>query len=329
MSDKTICPMSAAVKSAYRKGEEDETLGPLVLTDRGKKPLGRISKGDSVIFYNIRGEREIELTESLTKKGFKDFAIAGALDLDFTTMIQYRSGLDVNIAFPPEAAVADTLSETLSRRHLRQVKITEAEKAVHVSFFLNGKRDEPFPGEEKLIVPTRKDVVLFDEAPEMSIDNITKTAVDKIKDRRFDFVFVNYPNVDVVGHIENEAAVISAVEAVDRNIGVAVEEALRNTMSVVITADHGTVEKWLYPDGAVDTGHTDSPVPFILVDPSSRISLKKHGELADVAPTVLQLFGIDAPGTMEGCSLIEGTYKRAAKTRDPLSSVGRMGLQRQ
>ncbi len=149
----------------------------------------------------------------------------------------------------------------------------------------------------------------------MSIAEITRAAVEKIRDRRFDFVFVNYPNVDVVGHIENEAAVISAVEVVDRNMGVVVDEALLNDMAVVITADHGTVEKWLYPDGAVDTGHTDSPVPFILVDPSTGISLKKQGELADVAPTVLQLFGVDVPDAMEGRSLIEGTYKIAANPR--------------
>jgi 2,3-bisphosphoglycerate-independent phosphoglycerate mutase len=184
-------------------------------------------------------------------------------------------------------------------------KITEAEKAVHVSFFLNGKRQEPFPGEQRVVVPTRKDVALFDEAPEMSIDGIRRAISDKVRDRNFDLIVANYPNVDVVGHIENEPAVIRAVEAVDKNAGLSVKEALENGMTVIITADHGTVEKWLYPDGAVDTGHTNSPVPFIMIDPKSEIVLRPEGELSDIAPTILGILNIEKPGCMTGQSLFE------------------------
>ena len=299
------CPMSQEVRKAYKNGEEDETLLPLVLTGPDG-PLGRIRRGDSVIFYNIRGEREIELTETLTSKKFNKFPAEKGLDLDFATMIRYSPSLDVKVAFPPEGVVENTLCEVLSANGLKIVKITEAEKAVHVSFFLNGKRTEPFAGEERVIVPTRKDVALFDQAPEMSIEGITEAVLEKVRDGRYDFIFANYPNVDVVGHIENEPAVVRAIEAVDRNTGIAAAAALENGMTIVISADHGTVEKWLYPDGAVDTGHTDSPVPFLVIDPENKIELRREGELSDVAPTVLDLFGVEKPPAMTGQSLVKG-----------------------
>jgi len=306
--------MSQAVREAYRKGEEDETLEPRVLFSEGR-PVGRIGKGDSVIFYNIRGEREIELTRSLVEKDFSEFPVETGLDLHFTTMIEYSKGLPVEAAFPSEMSIGETLGEVLSRHGLRQAKITEAEKAVHVLYFLNGKNEEPLSGEERIIVPTRKDVTLFDEAPEMSIGAITEAAVDKIRDPNCDVVFVNFPNVDVVGHIENEEAVIAAVESVDTHAGLVIEEARIAGLDVIVTADHGTVEKWLYPDGAVDTGHTDSPVPFILISGNGEISLREEGELADAAPTVLDLLGIPRPAVMTGRSLIEKRYDRNPSRR--------------
>jgi len=310
MNYKDSCKLSQVVRQAYKNGEEDETLLPLVLAGPDGRPLGRIKKGDSVIFYNIRGEREIELTESLTAKDFGKFRAERGLGLDFATMIRYSAALDVKVAFPPEDVVCDTLFEALSRGGLRVAKVTEAEKAVHVSYFLNGKRQEPFPGEQRVVVPTRKDVALFDEAPEMSIDGIRAAISEKIRDRDFDFVLANYPNVDVVGHIENEPAVIRAVEAVDRIAGLSVQEAIENGMTVVITADHGTVEKWLYPDGAVDTGHTTSPVPFIIIDPAGDVPLRPEGELSDIAPTVLEMLGMEKPGCMTGRSLFDKPPER-------------------
>lgn len=304
MTTKSIFLMSRAVRDAYTRGEEDETLEPLVLTDKSEQPLGRISEGDSVIFYNIRGEREVELTESFTKTSFGKFPIKSNLSLHFTTMIEYMKGLDVDVAFPPDDRVSDTLSEILAQHELKQVKITEAEKAIHLGFFFNGKDSRFLKGEERIFVPTRKDVALFDEAPEMSIDGITKTIIEKIRDSRYDVIIANFPNVDVVGHIENRDAIIQAVETVDRNTGLVVKEALDQNITVLVTADHGTVEKWLYPDGAIDTGHTDSPVPFILVEKCSTMSLQNRGELSDIAPTVLQLLGIPKPSTMTGISLI-------------------------
>ena len=296
--------MSRAVREAYRRGEDDETLNPLVLVDPSGKPVGRIGKGDSVIFYNIRGEREVELSRSLTEEGFHEFPTAGPLGLRYTTMIEYSKDLRVDVAFPPEEDLEDTLSEVLSRSGMRQVKITEAEKAFHVTYFLNGKREAPYPGEDRIVIPTRKDVRLFDEAPEMSVREVAEATVREIREGRYDFILSNFANVDVVGHIENEPAVMRAVEAVDRALGLVIAEARREGIPVLVTADHGTVERWLYPDGAVDTGHTASPVPFVLVGHGAPLPLRREGGLIDVAPTILELFGLDAPKRMEGKSLL-------------------------
>jgi len=298
--------MSRAVRDAYREGKEDETLPPLVLLNQTGQPVGRLKKGDAVIFYNLRGEREVELTKSLTDVHFNEFPIEKNLTLHFTTMIEYHEKLNVLVAFPPDGIIQDTLSEVIARHNLKQAKITEAEKAIHVGFFLNGKRSDVLPGEERIIVPTRKDITLFDEAPEMSIHAVTETAIEIIHDPSFQFIFVNFPNVDVVGHIENEKAVIRAVEAVDLCVGRLIDEALQEGIIAIVSSDHGTVEKWLYPDGTIDTGHTDSPVPFIYVHYNHRdIILREDGELADVAPTVLELMDIPKPAHMTGRSLIK------------------------
>ena len=298
-------PLAQAVREAYRRGEEDETLAPLVLTDRGGRPVGRIGSRDAVIFYNIRGEREIELTRCLTETNFREFPVAEDLNLEFATMIEYRKGLPVRVAFPPEGILEWTLSDTISAAGLRQVKITEAEKAVHVGYFLNGKKEAPLPGEERIIVPTRKDVALFDEATEMSSELITEAAIAKIYDPGCRFIFVNLPNVDVVGHIENEAAILRAIACVDDCAGRIVDAALREGVTVIVSADHGTVEKWLYPDGNVDTGHTASLVPLILIGENPGTTLRAGGELSDVAPTVLSLLDLPIPAAMTGHSLIE------------------------
>jgi len=305
MKEDPCLPLAEAVRTAYRRGEEDETLSPLVLTDARDRPIGRIAGGDAVIFYNIRGEREIELTRSLTERDFKEFPVEEDLKLQFATMIEYRKGLPVRVAFPSDGTIEDTLSDTIALHGLRQVKITEAEKAVHVGFFLNGKKETLLRGEEKIIVPTRKDVALFDEAPEMSSELITEAALGKIRDPGCRFIFVNLPNVDVVGHIENESAILRAVECVDDCTGRIVDAALREGVTAIVSADHGTVEKWLYPDGKVDTGHTDSPVPLIIAGGDPRPVLRSGGELADVAPTVLNLLGLPQPPAMTGRSLIE------------------------
>ncbi|HUH66650.1 MAG TPA: alkaline phosphatase family protein [Syntrophales bacterium] len=297
--------MSTAIRGAYRNGKEDETFPPFVLVDRRGLPVGRLKNGDAVIYYNIRGEREIELTQSLTDTAFGKFPVESNLRLKLCTMIEYQKGLPVRVAFPPEETIPDTLSEIIARRNLKQAKVTESEKASHVGFFLNGKKADLLPGEERIIVPSRRDIILFDKAPEMSIHVVTEKAKEKICDPSCSFIFVNFPNVDVVGHIDNQAAILKAVEAVDICTGLIVDAAIREGVAVIVSSDHGTVERWLYPDGTIDTGHTDSPVPFILAGSDRKLTLREGGELADIAPTVLDLMGIPKSPFMTGRSLID------------------------
>ncbi len=301
--------MSQAVRDAYKIIDDEEMMEPMVLSDDEGQPIGRIGDGDSAIFYNIRGEREIELTESLTDQAFDKFPVK-KMNLNFATMIEYRRGLNVRVAFPADGKITDTLSETISKAGKTQIKITEMEKAVHLGFFLNGKNGDPLSGEERIVVPTRKDVVLFDEAPEMSIDEIAEAVIEKVQDEKYDFVVTNFPNVDVLGHIENPEAIVEAVEVVDRNAGLVIEAALKEGMTVIVTADHGTVEKWYYADGVIDTGHTDSLVPFILLHGDRKPELRQGGGLTDIAPTILELMGIAKPDAMTGRSLIgDGSFE--------------------
>ncbi len=307
-------PMTQAVRDAYRAGEDDETLEPQVLVDPRGDPIGRFRDGDYVIFYNLRGEREVELCRSLLDSNFSHFLVEKNLRLNMVTMIPYHPNLKARVAFSPEEEIRDTLSETLSRHGLKQVKIAESEKAVHVSFFLNGKIREPFPGEERIAVPTPKDVPQFDQKPEMNASGVADAVIQSLQDRQVRFWFANFANIDVVGHIENEKAIRKAVEAVDLNLGRCLKAARQAGVVTLVTADHGTAERWLYPDGTIDTGHTDSPVPFVLV-PSregeeSSWGLRTDGELTDVAPTVLELLDIPKPPAMTGRSLL---LKKAIK----------------
>jgi 2,3-bisphosphoglycerate-independent phosphoglycerate mutase len=305
--------MARAVRGAYARGEEDEALEPLVLVDRQGRPLGRIQDGDYVFFYNIRGEREVELTRSFVDADFHEFPTDKNLKVQLTTMIQYDEALDVQVAFPPLGDIEQTLSQVLSEHGLKQVKITESEKAIHLQFFLNGKRGEPFPGEDRIIVPS-PEAADYTHVPQMSIVEVTREVLDHIADPSYDVIIANLVNVDVLGHIENERAIKEAVETVDTHIGKVIDAAQQAGVTAIVTADHGTVERWLYPDGAIDTGHTDSPVPFILIS-ADRPDLRDGGALTDVAPTVLDLLRLPKPAEMTGSSLRRGTRPDGSQGR--------------
>jgi 2,3-bisphosphoglycerate-independent phosphoglycerate mutase len=298
-------PMAEAVRAAYRSGQEDEALEPLVRVDEDGRPVGSIQDGDYVIFYDIRGEREIELTSAFVDRNFPHFQRA-PMAVRFATMIEYHPDLDVRVAFPPQGRLDNTLCETVSRASLRQIKIVESEKAIHLSFFLNGKGLEAFPGEERVIIHSPRPATHAEMPPEMSAAAVADTAIEALRDPRYALVTVNLCNVDVIGHIEDPDAIRVAVETVDAQAGRIVEAACGAGVTTVLTADHGTVERWYYPDGTIDTGHTDSPVPLILIDPDlpDAVQLHKDGSLTDVAPTVLQLLGLPKPHAMTGQTLI-------------------------
>jgi 2,3-bisphosphoglycerate-independent phosphoglycerate mutase len=313
MSGEDAFPLAQAVRAAYRAGEDDETMEPLVLVDAveagetagSRSPIGRIRDGDYVIFYDIRGEREIELTQAFVADEFPHFA-RPPMTTHWATMIEYHPDLDVRVVFPPLGAVRDTLSEVASKCGLRQVKIVESEKGVHLTYFLNGKRSEPFPGEERRIIPSLE-FEGYLPPPEMRADAVADAAIGALRDPAVDLTIVNWANVDVIGHSEDREAIKKAVSTVDAQLGRVVEAAREAGVAVVVTADHGTVEKWYYPDGTIDTGHTDSPVPLVLVAPHlPDVRVRDGGTLIDVAPTVLDLLAIDQPALMTGRSLLQG-----------------------
>jgi 2,3-bisphosphoglycerate-independent phosphoglycerate mutase len=297
--------MADAVRAAYHAGQEDETLEPLVRVGDDGQPVGSIQDGDYVIFYDIRGEREIELTAAFVDSDFPHFD-RPAMTVHFATMIEYHPELDVKVAFPPQGRVEDTLFETVSKAGLRQSKVVESEKAIHVSFFLNGKALEAFQGEERIIVDSPRPAAHSEMPPKMQAHTAADAAIQALRNPENRLVTVNLCNVDVIGHIENPDAIRVAVETVDTQAGRIVEAARAAGVTVVLTADHGTVERWYYPDGAIDTGHTDSPVPFVLIDPKlgQDAQLRDGGALTDVAPTLLQLLGLSKPAAMTGQSLL-------------------------
>ena len=298
-------PMAEAVRSAYRAGQEDEALEPQVRVDQAGRPVGSIQDGDYVIFYDIRGEREIELTSAFVDRDFAHFP-RKPMSVGFATMIEYHPELDVRVAFPPVGQLEDTLFEVVSKAGLGQTKVVESEKAIHVSFFLNGRRQQSLPGEHRVIVPSPRPALHADMLPQMSAASVADAAIEALRDAGNSLVTVNLCNVDVIGHIENPDAIRAAVEAADWEAGRIVEAARAAGVTVVLTADHGTVERWYYPDGTIDTGHTDSPVPFVLIAPDldRGARLRGGGALTDVAPTILQLLDLPHPDAMTGQSLI-------------------------
>lgn len=299
--------LAGAIRKAYKSGQEDEALEPIVKVDGSGRPRGRISDGDSVIFYDVRGEREVELTRSLIDPDFPHFRRDKPLQLHFVTMIRYDPCLNVRVAFPSEEKLRNTLVEVVCGAGLRLAKVAESEKAVHIGFFLNGKRDDVFPGEEKVIVPSPQGVASYAETPEMSAPAVAREVVARIQDPAFSLIIANLANVDVVGHMEDRGSVLRAVEETDKALGEIAPVCGRLGVPLIVTSDHGTVEEWLYADGTVNTGHTKNPVPFILADfrkDGETPVLEPTGELADVAPTVLELLGLSRPGEMTGHSLV-------------------------
>ncbi len=301
-------PMVEAVLEAYEKGQEDENLEPIIACDVRGKPVGRLKNGDFVIFYDIRGEREVEITQSLTEKNFSAFPVKKNTLLNFVTMIEYQSDLKAKVAFPPQRRVTNSLGEVISDAGITFCKVSESEKAVHVGYFFNGRSEKVFPGEHRVVVPSPEGISSFSEKPEMSIEQVTKEIILKLSDPEYQIAFANFANADVVGHTEDRNAVIKAVESVDKELGKIFDYCKNNNVTLIVTADHGTVEEWLYPDGTINTGHTNNLVPFVLADFSrdrpEEVRLKQSGELSNIAPTVLQILSLEIPSEMEAKSLI-------------------------
>ena len=291
------------IGKAYQAGETDEFIKPLVIAnDRGS--AGPVSDGDGIIFFNFRADRAREITRAFTETGFKDFERPKTPELaGFVCMTEYEEGFDLPIAFPPES-YANILGETLSRAGLKQLRIAETEKYAHVTFFFNGGEEQPFPGEERILIPSPKDVATYDLKPAMSAHEVTDEVVPCIRSQAYDVIVLNYANFDMVGHTGKLDATVAAVETVDGCVNQVVEAVKSIGGKVILTSDHGNCEKMQDEENGPHTAHTANPVPLILIDPDRPDCSLREGILADIAPTILELLGLEKPAEMTGKSLV-------------------------
>jgi len=277
----------AAVQASYDAGITDEFIQPIVIDG-----APALEQGDSAIFFNFRPDRGRQLSRLLVDSGF-----------DLTTMTRYSTSLDTPVAFA-EQDVHWTLAEVLAEHGLTQLHVAETEKYAHVTYFFNGGREDAWPGEDRILVPSPRDVPSYDHKPEMSADEVADRVVDEIGGG-YAFCVVNFANPDMVGHTGSIPAVIQACETADRCLGRVIERVSELGGVAIVTADHGNAERMLEDDGvSPHTAHTTNPVPLVLTEPGSE--LRDGGELADLAPTVLDLLGIRQPAEMTGRSLVKG-----------------------
>ncbi len=293
--------MAAAVQKSYDADVTDEFIKPIVRVDADGKPVGTIRPNDVVIFFNYRNDRAKELTVVLTQEDMPEAGMH-TLPLYYCCMTPYDAKFTgLHILFDKEN-VPDTIGEWVSKQGLRQLRIAETEKYAHVTFFLNGGREEVFEGEERILVASPK-VATYDLQPEMSAPEVADKLVAALDEQKFDFICLNFANGDMVGHTGVYDAIVKAVKAVDSCVEKVVEAARRNGYEVVQIADHGNADNAVNADGTPNTAHSLNPVPIVVV--SDRVKAVHDGILADVAPTVLELMGVAQPDGMTGQSLVE------------------------
>ncbi len=290
--------MVQAVQESYDEGVTDEFIKPIV----NSTVDGRIKEGDVVIFFNYRNDRAKELTVVLTQQDMPEEGMHTIKDLQYYCMTPYDSSFTgVYVIFKKEN-VQDTLAEYVSGKGLKQLHIAETEKYAHVTFFFNGGREEPFDGEDRILVPSPK-VATYDLKPEMSAYEVKDKLVAAIDEKKYDFIVVNYANGDMVGHTGIYAAIEKAVETIDNCVRDTVEAAKAADYEVIIIADHGNADYAVNPDGSPNTAHSLNPVPFVYVTADKNTTVE-DGRLADVAPSILQIMGLEQPADMTGKGLI-------------------------
>jgi len=294
----------AAVKSAYNRDETDEFVQPVVMVDESGKPLGTVTDGDGIIFFNFRADRAREITRAFTEKKFDGFErlVVPALS-GYTTMTLYDEGFDLPMAFGP-VHLEMILGEVLSRQGLCQLRIAETEKYAHVTYFFNGGEETPFENEERCLIPSPRDVATYDLKPEMSAHQVADEVVARLDSDKYDFIVLNFANMDMVGHSGVMAAAVKACETVDRCLEKVVNKLWEKDGLALVTADHGNSEKMAGPDGKPFTAHTTNPVRLLLLDNSRKGVRLQEGRLGDIAPTLLELMGLEKPAQMTAQSLL-------------------------
>ena len=290
--------MTQAIQESYDEGVTDEFIKPIV----NNTVDGRIKEGDVVIFFNYRNDRAKEITIALTQQDMPEQGMTTISGLQYFCMTPYDASFTgVNILFPKEN-VTNTLAEYLSSKGKKQLHIAETEKYAHVTFFFNGGREEPFEGEDRILVPSPK-VATYDLKPEMSAYEVKDKLVAAIGEQKYDFIVVNYANGDMVGHTGVYDAIQKAVVAIDQCVNETVEAAKKAGYEVIIIADHGNADHAVNADGTPNTAHSLNPVPCIYVSENKQAHVK-NGRLADVAPSILQIMGLEQPADMTGEKLI-------------------------
>jgi 2,3-bisphosphoglycerate-independent phosphoglycerate mutase len=276
-----------AVRAAYERGETDEFIAPTTVGEEA-----RIRPEDSVITFNFRPDRMRQIVTALAGDGAR-----------ITTLTEYEEGWPYAVAFPP-ARPSETIAHVIAARGERQLHVAETEKYPHVTYFFNGGEEDPYPGEDRRLVPSPRDVPTYDHKPEMSAREAADAFIAGWREDEPRFGIINFANPDMVGHTGSIPAAVRACETVDACLGDVVSTVLETGGVCVVTADHGNADEMLEEDGSPDTAHSLNPVPFIVTSPE--VTLDREGILADVAPTLLELLGIDQPPEMTGRSLLTG-----------------------
>jgi 2,3-bisphosphoglycerate-independent phosphoglycerate mutase len=292
------------IEGSYSAGVDDEFVIPSVIMVDGA-PVGQVRDGDGFIFFNFRSDRAREITRTLTDPEFKGFQRRILPRLaSYVCMTSYDETFGLPLAFASED-LKNILGEILGKAGLTQLRIAETEKYAHVTFFFNGGNEVPFPGEERCLIPSPKEVPTYDKKPEMSAYLVTDELLKRLDSDKYDAIVLNFANADMVGHTGILPAAIRAIEAVDDCVGRLVEKVLAKGGRVIITADHGNAEMMADENGGPHTAHTTDRVPLILVDDMRKGARLRAGILADIAPTMLEILGLPKPVEMTGRSLIE------------------------
>ncbi len=302
-----------AIERSYAGDVNDEFVLPTVIVQDGH-PVATVSDGDAVIFFNFRGDRPRQLTRAFVMPDFSSFDRGRQLkDLYFVTLAAYESNVPVVVAYPPEDLsdpVEVTIAQVVSEAGLTQLHVAETEKYAHVTIFINGGREQPWPGEDRVLVPSPK-VATYDLSPEMSAAGVAQAVVDRLRANKPDLVIMNFANCDMVGHSGMIPPTIRAVETVDRELNRVLQTVAELGGLAFVTADHGNAEMMIDPQlGTPHTAHTTCPVPFVLVPPSPRspwhaVKLRDGGVLSDIGPTVLDAMGLPQPSKMLAHSLLD------------------------
>ena len=297
------CP-AAYLQKSYDDGITDEFIIPCVITEGGA-PIVKVCENDSVIFYNFRPDRAREITRAFVDPEFDGFKRGkGFFPLHYVCFTEYDKSMpNVSVAFEPQN-LENTLGEYISELGMTQLRIAETEKYAHVTFFFNGGVEDPYKGEDRVLIPSPK-VATYDLAPEMSAKEVTDELIERIKSRKYDLIIVNYANPDMMGHTGVFEATVKGVEVVDECVGRVMEAVLETDASMFLCADHGNPDKMLNLEtNEPFTAHTTNPVPFVIINYTDAVAVKEDGKLCDIAPTILDMMGIDKPKEMTGQSLL-------------------------